>query len=142
VELCYLFGSQADGCADAASDWDIGVAFARTSPPEDPVGRWLDLLEDLEGVFPPGKIDLVFLGKAAPAIQNAAIHGELLYAASDLARADFEEAVMRIWMDLRPFIEAQERDVEASVRGGYLLRGHQAGEAPGRGDPGVGPPSA
>ncbi|MBI3945460.1 MAG: nucleotidyltransferase domain-containing protein [Armatimonadetes bacterium] len=121
VALCYLFGSQVEGYADARSDWDIGVIFEPGRLPEYTIDVWLALLEDLETIFPRGRVDLIFLQRAPARIQNAAIHGLLLYARTDRARADFEEDVMRRWMDLRPFIEASERDEAEAIRSGHFI---------------------
>ncbi len=121
VTLCYLFGSRASGFADATSDWDIGVVLeARPTGPA-LTGQWLVLVEALEGVFPSQRVDLLLLQDVPARLQSEAIHGEILYARDDTARADFEEGVMRRWMDLRPFIEAQERDEEEAILSGHFF---------------------
>jgi len=119
IALCWLYGSRATGQADDLSDWDIGVVFADRGPEHATVAVWLDLVTELDPVFPGQDVDLVFLDQASPALRNAAIQGRLLYAISEDARAGYLEETWRLWWDLKPFIEAQEREQREAILSGH-----------------------
>ncbi len=122
VALCYLFGSRCQGYADAFSDWDVGILFHRRRRPRNRMRRWFDMDRDLRQIFPGDEVDLVFLEDATPAIRNAASHGVLLYAASERLRADFVERTWRIWWDLRPFLDAQDREMMEAMADEFRRR--------------------
>lgn len=113
VALVYLYGSQALGRSTRLSDIDVGVVFkdarAVLYPRVRRVKLYLELMHHLEPVFAPGlsrEIDLVFLQTASPVLQFEAINvAHPLFVADRLFRADYEESVLRQYLDIRPLVE-------------------------------------
>ncbi len=140
VSLCYLFGSRATGHDDSLSDWDVGVVFGRGRFPRARTERWLSLVAQIEQILDTARVDLLFLEELPARLQWEAIGGRLLYAREPAERADFEESVMRRWMDLQPFIRAQERDEEEAVLDGHFFAERPTDSVSGQPDPAVGAP--
>lgn len=69
-----------------------------------------ELTELAESVFKPlpsRELDLVFLQTASPVLQFQVINaGQALFAADPIFQADYEAAVVREYLDVRPLVEA------------------------------------
>ena len=78
---------------------------------------WLELHDELEPLFLPRRLVLVFLDHAPPVLQWEAVNGEILFKSDDLCRANFEEQVMRTWMHLRRWYDRQFEEAEESIHG-------------------------
>jgi len=117
VSLMYLFGSREklamqiiEGSMpenrDPLADIDVGVVFSTALPVGRERARLYSLLfNDLEDVFLPFALDLVFLEENHAVFQAEAVKGQCVYAASTDARLDYEEAILRRACDFRPFLE-------------------------------------
>lgn len=118
VALVYLYGSEALGVASRFSDFDVGIVLRKPSL-LDSRGRRdrlrSELLQSLEGLTAgegDREIDLVFLQTASSVLQFEAIHaGRLLFADNPVFQADYEEGVIRDYLDIRPLVETHYRAV-------------------------------
>jgi len=118
VTLCYWFGSTQSGVADSASDVDLGVVLREHPAKEQRIRLWDEILDGVQPLFGSRQVDLVLLQCVPLALQWEAISGELVFAADDLARADYEEHVMRLWMDFQWWYDKQLEESTEAIRGG------------------------
>lgn len=112
----YLFGSRAQGRARADSDIDLAIVL-----PDDcsiPATERIDLIARLEELAG-RRVDLVLLNRAPLPLQFEIIHtGILLYESSSDARTDFEDIVVRDYLDLGPMLERSRQEImEEAARG-------------------------
>ena len=110
VGLVYLHGSRTGTRARADSDVDLAVVFTRRPDP----GRIARIHPRLYNLFAAefperktGDVDIAYLQDAALAFQFRVIaEGRLLFESDPGVRADYEESVIKQYLDFRP-IEAQ-----------------------------------
>lgn len=107
VELVYLFGSVAEGCAHSLSDLDFGIVFRDLGKVNaDSFAVYNELYDILTDAFPDTAVDIVFLQVAGLEVCSDAIgHGRLLFASSEDARYEFEERVMILYADFKPHLD-------------------------------------
>jgi len=127
VSLLYLFGSQKDTAlrvllgevvetGDPLTDADVGAVMDSSGLT---VGGRLDLYaalhNDLEDLFLPLRLDLVFLDETHSVFQSTAITGVCLYAASRRFQDAHEYAVLRRAADFKPFLDRYLQEVLEEV---------------------------
>lgn len=102
VEAAYLFGSAAEGRAGVESDLDLALVVSR------PLGTSrLDILTALaaEGL---DNVDLVSLDTEDVVLRFEAVRlNRLVYAREGFDRGAFYSRVIREYLDLLPYLEAQ-----------------------------------
>jgi predicted nucleotidyltransferase len=110
VLAAYLYGSHAEGRANALSDMDIGVLI-RDGLAEERLWRLEDALAaDLGHVLHTDQVDLVVLNLAPLRIRYEVIsRGKVLYSADDGARADFESYSLRRYWDFQKYLAEYDR---------------------------------
>lgn len=103
VRIIYLFGSQVKGRKTPLSDIDIGIVFEDISiKNKDPAKIFTELYEAIKVYLKiqDQKLDLVYLQEAPFSLQMDVIqNGKVLYSESEEFRTDYEEYVMRHYMD-------------------------------------------
>lgn len=123
IQLMYVFGSQKETALqllegkkvefeDPLTDIDIGVVFERQLP----CGRERTLLyskiyNQLDEIFSPNKLDLVFLEENHSVFQAEAIKGYCIYAKSNEVKEAYEEAILRRACDFKPFLELYYKEL-------------------------------
>jgi len=117
IALAYLFGSQAEEGAkllngenitpvDSLADLDLAVVFNKGLPPSDQLpGYYAALYNQLEDLFAPFSLDLVFLQEQHSVFQAQAVTGICIYAEDENFKGDYEENIMRRAADFKPFLE-------------------------------------
>ncbi len=117
VALAYLFGSRVeDGYAlltgnrvsnnDPLADIDVGIVFRDILPEGmEKVNIYSSLYNDLEEIYKPYPLDLVFLQETHSVFQANVIIGRCIYAISREAQEDYEENILRRAADFKPFLE-------------------------------------
>jgi len=122
VQTAYLFGSRADGSAYPDSDYDIACLFDNYDSIRKDYDFVISLQMELEEALAPVKIDLVILNKASIIMRfNIIKHGVILYCNDDDKRTDFEDIVIRDYLDFKPFIDRFDRDIEEAIQGGNFF---------------------
>lgn len=118
VALVYLYGSEALGVASRFSDLDVGIVLKEpllldSGEKRDRLrSKLLQCLEGLTAEKGDREVDLVFLQTASSVLQFEAIHaGRLLFAGNPVFQADYEEGVIRDYLDIRPLVETHYRAV-------------------------------
>jgi len=117
LSLIYVFGSQAQlglkllsgdtaPAVDPLADIDVGVVFKDGLPPlEARSDVYAGLYGELADLFAPHRLDLCFLEENHSVFQCSVFQGACIYAASDEARLDYEEMIVRRAADFRPVLE-------------------------------------
>lgn len=117
LSLIYVFGSQVDialavlegqspPVTDPLADIDIGVVFENGLPPvSERPGIYADLYNDLQDIFRPHRVDLVFLEENHAVFQANALSGKNIYCRDEEIRFRYEEDVTRRAADFRPVLE-------------------------------------
>jgi hypothetical protein len=109
VTLAYLFGSQARGKAGPLSDVDIAVLLNPEVDREEWSQIQIDLMGKLMSLFQRNDVDVVILNQAKPVLAHqVALYGRVLYQAQPGARADFEVAALRRYVDTEPLRRIQD----------------------------------
>lgn len=123
VGMIYLFGSEVQKTTDFESDFDIGIVLINPSvlfKPKKFLSYYHQLYEIISEILPKsfkGKLDLVFLQKASYSLQFEAInYGKVLYEISPLLRADYEEKVLKNYLDFKPLLEEFYQAILKRVR--------------------------
>ncbi|GAW93090.1 type VII toxin-antitoxin system MntA family adenylyltransferase antitoxin [Calderihabitans maritimus] len=122
VHTCYLFGSRATGGAGPDSDVDLAVLFF----PYDPTVHNLDLQVEMEAALSrtlhPLKVDLVFLQKEKITFRFEVISsGKVIYCRDHDERTDFEDIVVRDYLDFAPFLNRYYREMLEAIEGGEFF---------------------
>lgn len=106
IRLLLAFGSAVTGRAHPASDLDLAVLV---TPPER--GDWLDLMSELQRIFPDRQVDLAWLHRADPLFAwQVYRHARLLYGdADEFARR--RAYAWRRFVDYAPFFALEAEAV-------------------------------
>lgn len=103
VKIIYLFGSHVRGEKTPLSDVDVGIVFGDIClKNNDPITVFTELYEvfKLYLKIQNQKIDLVYLQETPLSLQMGVIqNGKVIYSESEEFRTDYEEYVMRHYMD-------------------------------------------
>ena len=110
VAVVYLFGSRAIRKASPLSDTDIGVVLREMRPEQDTRGQYDTLFKIFSDLYPDSRADIVFLQRAPLALQFSAIRdGKVIFEQDPVFRADYENLVVRQYLDFRPVLEFFDR---------------------------------
>jgi len=121
IVAVYLFGSALGHQQDALSDVDLGVLFTPEVDLNDSLAVWARACEALEPLFPGREVDVTPVQLAPPTVQFQAISGQVLYCADDDYRTDFEDAVLRYYLDWQVEMEMFHREVMEEIREGRFF---------------------
>jgi len=125
IQACYLFGSYADGTADANSDIDLAILLSSFDKSQPNFILMSDIREDFHDSLSDliHQVDVVFLqGTENIALQYQIISkGKLLFSANDQFRTDFEDLVVKYYLDLAPFLQKSYRELEEDIKGGRFI---------------------
>lgn len=103
LKLVYLFGSKAKEINTPVSDIDIAV-FIDNYENQDLRQIFLDLIFEFSQLFKSDKIDLLILNEAPITIQFKVIsEGKPLFQFNPEYRADYEEKVVKLYLDFKKF---------------------------------------
>lgn len=117
IALVYIFGSRVktgldilNGAPekndDPLADIDIGVVFSSGLPsPGRMPEQYSSIYNQLEDLFAPFPVDLVFLQETHSVFQANAVCGRCVYSLSPDIKETYEENVLRRAADFRPFLE-------------------------------------
>lgn len=102
VEAAVLIGSRANGQADATSDWDVAVLFAKPANSELPFARVETLRRSIAQALNVSEtvIDVIDLDSAGLSMRRTASEGVLLFGESSLTWCKF---LQRVWRELDEF---------------------------------------
>lgn len=125
IQAALLFGSLAGGKTRPGSDLDLAVLV----PERDSGTRrklMAALMSELSGFSPSGKVDLVFLDEAPPALRQRIMEkGRLLLCRDRRSWAEWREKTMREYFDLEPY-----RRAYIAAQKKRLREGRKSGRSP------------
>jgi len=99
IPFAYLFGSRAEGTAYETSDYDLAIYAEEMS-----LDQLTELREDLSVLVYPLEVDLILLNKASIMLRFEIIsRGKTLYYEDEEQMTDFEEIIIRDYLDFEPF---------------------------------------
>jgi hypothetical protein len=105
IILVYLFGSKARNTDSKISDIDIAVLLENNEE-DDLKDLILALIFEFSKLFKSDKIDLLLLNRASLAIQYRVIsEGKILYQINSELRCNYEEKVVKLYLDFKKFEE-------------------------------------
>ena len=117
IVLAYLFGSQVETglnllngkkqeLTDPLADIDVGVIFRTPLPgPKDRFLLYSKIYNQLEDLFIPYPLDLVFLQETHSVFQANAVCGQCIYYEDLQYKEAYEENILRFAADFRPFLD-------------------------------------
>ncbi len=115
ITVVYLFDVRARGHAPE-EEAQVGLVFAQPKSAGDAKAVHPTLLRSFRDLFEAEGIGLAFLQQADPLFQYQGIRGRLMYLADDVQRAEFEDRVVRDYLDfafeMRLFLEEAAGEVE------------------------------
>lgn len=80
------------------------------------------MLTELEEALSPIEVDLVLLNRAPIVLRYEVIsQGTVLYCEDDDFRTDFEDIVLRDYLDFKPFLDQYDREVMEAIEGGHFF---------------------
>ena len=112
VVFAYLFGSQATGKTNQASDFDIAVMLPEKYDSSKRFKIRLKIMSEVgRAVGYPDKVDLVVLNDTKLILFKFVIirEGKVIYENNHLKRVNFELKTMNNYYDFSPFIEAYNK---------------------------------
>lgn len=118
LSAVYLFGSYADGTAKAGSDYDLGLLFRERPSFEQAVILEMEIAEKVSGILA-AEADTVILNLASIEMKFIVIkQGVVIYSEDDEFRTDFEDIVIRDYLDFKPFLDTFSREAREAVKEG------------------------
>lgn len=123
ISLLYLFGSQKDRAIqilqdlrvsinDPLTDIDVGVVFSRELPSGLHRARLYGKLYcELEDLFLPYKLDLVFLEENHSVFQAEALKGICVYVKDQKVKERYEEDILRRACDFAPYLKIYYNEI-------------------------------
>jgi len=112
IEVVYLYGSEVQKTTDFESDIDIGVVLENPSilySRDKTYSIYRRVYDLISGLLPKNferELDLVFLQHVSYSLQFEAInHGKVLYETSPISRVNYEEKVLKNYLDIKPILE-------------------------------------
>ena len=120
VGVVYLFGSQVQGTTHFDSDIDFGVVLIKPALLNN-TEKKLDIYSKLYDFFtdfiPNKDIDVVLLQEVSLSVQFQAIkNSKILYEVSPIFRADFEESVVKFYLDFKPYLEERYKAILERIK--------------------------
>jgi len=110
LRLVMLFGSHAGGTVHDASDLDIAVQTREGGGLSH--RTWLDLQDDLRGVFPDQSVDLAVTDRADPLFLKQIAGRCVLLAGRERDFLEFKIYAYRRYQDYKPYLALERRFVE------------------------------
>ncbi|NYE57612.1 nucleotidyltransferase domain-containing protein [Carboxydothermus ferrireducens] len=129
IKILYSFGSNCDKAKKIlqgetviynSSDLDIGAVFLRDLPE----GRnrtilYADIYNELEDIFLPFTLDLVFLEENHSVFQSQAIlQGEVIYFADEKEKEEYEERILARAFDFKYHLDKFYEEMLEEIQGG------------------------
>lgn len=113
----YVFGSVAAGTAAPDSDLDLAVLFFPSDQGWRDVATYITLNELLGECVDGRRLDLILLPKAPLELQYRVLaNGKVLWCADNHRRTDYEDRVLRDYLDFAAELRLYEAEVAEVIR--------------------------
>lgn len=122
AHTCYLFGSFARSQAGPQSDVDLAVVFSDYEPAIHDLDLLTEMEAELAQALAPRAVDLVFLQREGIAFRFEVVStGTVIYCRDHAARTDFEDEVVRDYLDFAPVLARCDRELAEAIREGHFF---------------------
>ena len=120
VIAAYFFGSRAEGTARDDSDYDFAILVDDSCTQDVGNNLIMELAEEMQALL--GKeVDLVILNKASIKFKFLVIkHGKLIFSADEEQRTDFEDIVIRDYLDFKPVLDLYRKEAREAIKEGHF----------------------
>jgi hypothetical protein len=118
ISVVYLFDVRAGGRPPGEDEAQVGLLFAQPTGSEQAKAVGPALLRSFQDLFGAERIGLAYLQEAGPLFQYQGIRGRLMYLADDVQRAEFEDRVVRDYLDFAYEIRLFQEDAAGEEDGG------------------------
>lgn len=119
ILAAYLFGSRADGSAHPNSDYDFGILVMPFDREKHNLAYATRLGLEMEDAADLNRADVVLLNTASIMMRFEIMkRGRLIYCRDHELRTDFEDVVIRDYLDFKPFLDQYYREVREAIREG------------------------
>lgn len=128
ITLIYVFGSQVGTAInilkgitkrpeDSMADIDVGLVLQKKLPgPKEIFQFYSFIYNELQELFNPFPLDLVFLQETHSVFQAQAICGECIYSVSPSIKEKYEEDILRRAADFKPFLKMYLDEILEEVK--------------------------
>jgi len=128
ITLIYVFGSQVETAInilkgvtkipeDSMADIDVGLVLQKKLPgPKEIFQFYSFIYNELQELFNPFPLDLVFLQETHSVFQAQAICGECIYSVSPSIKEKYEEDILRRAADFKPFLKMYLDEILEEVK--------------------------
>lgn len=118
IIAAYYFGSRVEGNASDNSDYDFAVLVDHNYAQDDINLMLMKLEEEAEALLQ-NEVDLVLLNEASIEFKYLVIyHGQVIYSIDEEKRTDFEDEVIRDYLDFKPVLELYRKEVREAIQEG------------------------
>jgi len=116
VSVCYVFGSRVSGASSDESDLDLAVVFREPHPGACMFDKEVRLEGTLDALLTPLRVDVTCLQRAEMAFRYEVVAGGVvIYSEDEDFRLDFEESVVRDYLDFSPVLTEYYRIVREEI---------------------------
>lgn len=120
VIAAYFFGSRAEGTASKDSDYDFAILAGNGYSQDNGNNLIMELTEQIQALLGQG-VDLVLLNRASIEFRFLVIkHGRLIFSADEEQRTDFEDMVIRDYLDFKPVLDLYRKEVREAIKEGHF----------------------
>ena len=128
IILIYVFGSQVGTAInilkgitkipeDRMADIDVGLVLQKKLPAPKEIFQFYSFIyNELQELFNPFPLDLVFLQETHSVFQAQAICGECIYSLSPSIKEKYEEDILRRAADFKPFLKMYLDEILEEVK--------------------------
>ncbi len=118
ITAAYCFGSRAEGTATEKSDYDFAVLVDHNYDQDNINITLMDVKEEAAALFQK-EVDLVLLNTATIEFKYLVIYrGQVIYSMDEEKRTDFEDEVIRDYLDYKPVLELYRKEVREAIKEG------------------------
>jgi len=118
VITTYFFGSRAEGTSTENSDYDFAILVDKNYDQDDLNNLVMELEEEANSLLQK-EVDVIILNNATIEFKHLVIsRGKVIYSADEEQRTDFEDEVLRDYLDFKPFIELYRKEAREAIKEG------------------------
>ncbi len=120
VTAAYFFGSRIEGAASENSDYDFAILVDKENEQDD-INYLLMELKDEAACLLQKEVDLVLLNNASIEFKYLVIsRGQVIYSCDEEKRTDFEDEVIRDYLDFKPVLDLYRKEVREAIKEGHF----------------------
>jgi len=118
VIAAYFFGSRVEGTSTEDSDYDFAILVDNNYNKAEINNLLMELEEEVASLLQK-EVDVVLLNTATIEFKFLIINrGKLIYSGDEEKRTDFEDVVIRDYLDFKPVLELYRQEVREAIKEG------------------------